>query len=274
MKLKRYLKVGLISGYIITVTLTNPAIGQVGGLSASKLNTLCTDPVPKNKMEFEPSFSFSRAKKQWDESRNKEYLFSSPDSTIHETGLGLRFTYGIIKNMEIGISVPTDLSSYSFGAKYRFAGNDHISVASILGTTINCSHHGFDSKQPSDDERTTIAGGAVLTIQFNDELGIDLDAQLQKPIRTTLDGYHTGYYLNMDVGYKVIKTLQLVAGLNYNQSYYEDMLQNNQALILNTGVTIEAAEQFILVIYSPVPLFGLNQIVPYGFGFALTIQLK
>lgn len=62
-------------------------------------------------------------------------------------------------------------------------------------------------------------------------------------------------------------------GLNYNYQAYENSDNNSHLLALNTGLAIERAKHFILVLNAPFDILGKNEYQTRGFGMALTILL-
>ncbi|MDA3907303.1 MAG: hypothetical protein PF484_14620 [Bacteroidales bacterium] len=76
------------------------------------------------------------------------------------------------------------------------------------------------------------------------------------------------------MGYYLLDRVNFIIGLNYNFQSYLSNNDNSQVLTLNTGVAIEKAENFILVLNAPFDILGKNEYQTIGFGLALTIILN
>jgi len=255
----------------LLIIISSLSFSQVGGLSASKLATLCTTPVPVNEIEFEPAFSSSFSNKVWtSDGTPVSYL---TDSISVESDFGFRFSYGVIKNLEIGIALPIDVSSISYGMKYKLPFENKISFGLLSGfnyplgsQTISMVNHTFENT-------VSYVGGLVTTYQISDKFSIDADAQYQNYFQKTFEGYKNDIFMNTDIGYFVVDGIQLVTGFNYFQTNFDNSDTKRSLLNLNLGITLERAENFIIVLNSPISLMGQNSLKSYGFGFALTIMI-
>jgi len=82
--------------------------------------------------------------------------------------------------------------------------------------------------------------------------------------------YQQDYFINTDLGYYIINKIQLVSGFNFS---FTDGDITQYQLIFNPGVTIEKANNFILVMQLPYAVSGKNAYQSSGFGMALTIMI-
>jgi len=117
--------------FIIIMVLSALQVkAQIGGISASKLATICTQTVPSKKIEFEPSFAYAFAKEYWNSNSDKQLI--NQDSTLVASGASFRFSYGVVENLEIGAAIPLDMSTINYGLKYQFLSSGKLSLA-VLG---------------------------------------------------------------------------------------------------------------------------------------------
>jgi len=221
---------------------------QIGGLSASKLNTITAESVAKNQIEFEPAFSITAT---------KGFGYNRFDSPIYNNSFGFRFTYGAFKNTEFGFSVPFDMSNFQFGSKFMFFSKDQISSAFFGGLNIDFS--------------TTIpeyqAGGGVILSTQNSEI---FSTDLQIGYIYSFHEYNpNGFYVNMDNGVYIGK-IQYILGANFLKNI--DLISNYE-LWLTPGITIEPAKNFLLVLMYPFTVWGDYYYTRRSFNFALTITL-
>lgn len=206
---------------------------QISGLSASKTTTLSATVVNKNSIEYEPSISLI----------NNENNF--------EKSFSWRFTYGLLNNFEIGFSVSSSSDLMGVGAKFLFLNSDLVKVASICGVNFN-----FIEKNPFDN-----AGlGFVTTFDYTKNFSSDFDFHFMTNFcdnKIISFGFDNGLFVG---------ATQIIIGTNY--IYYAQ--EQKSQFIVNQGVTLEAAKNFLIV--ATVSLEALRQRT-YGFGLALTIKL-
>jgi len=258
---------------IFILFISSIAYSQVGGLSASKLGALCTAPVPENAIEFEPFFGHSSSAHYFDSNGDVQALFSTADSSINFAGSGFRFSYGLIENLEIGVSLPIDVSEARFGAKYKLPLDGKLSMGVLAGYNAIMGNQVYDRRNARHEITPSFVGGFIMTYDFTDKFSIDFDAQYQVHTITTVGGHSNGVFLNSDMGYYLLEKVNFIIGLSYNYKIFDDSNNDTYLLSLNTGIAIEKAEHFILVINAPFDLMGKNEYRTKGFGLALTIML-
>ncbi|MBT6688052.1 MAG: hypothetical protein HN704_09535 [Bacteroidetes bacterium] len=246
---------------------------QVGGLSASKLGTLCADVVPVQTIEFEPFFEFSSTSNIFDNNGEKKALFSTKDSIQFFSSMGFRFSYGLFKNFEIGVSLPVDVSTISFGAKYKLPFERKFSAGLLAGYNTIIGNSVYQKKKSIYAETPAMIAGIITTYEFSDKFSFDFNAQFHKHIYTIIGGHNYGYSLSSDFGYYIIEDVNFIIGANYSQNKFDDIGNDSYLLTINPGIAIEKAKNFILVLNTPLSLLGKNEYKTSGFGLALTIML-
>lgn len=246
---------------------------QIGGLSASKLGALSADPVSHNLIEFEPFFGYSSSQHHFNSEGKLQPLFSTSDSTMKFSGSGLRFTYGLFKNMEIGLTVPIDISEVRFGVKYKIQSKSKHRIALIFGYNNIVGNQIYVRRNSTHEATPSFLGGWVASFYISEKCSIDWDAQYQKHTIATLDGHTQGFYASADIGYYFFEHINFILGLQYNTQFYDFKTNNSCILSLNAGIVIEKAKNFILVVNAPFDLYGKNEYRTKGFGMALTIIL-
>ena len=240
---------------LICFALINANIfAQVGGLSASKLNTPSAICVSANHIEFEPAFSISK--------NTGNYLQNGDivrNSYPFENSFGFRFTYGVIDNLEAGFSLPIDVSTVQTGIKYNFFHNPKLFLAGFGGVNFDFSHsnalHGLDA-------------GLITTLQHTDKISTDIQIDWHHDFHDHL--ISNLLFINTDFGIYIGK-IQYIAGLNYQQNFLCNT--QSQQLYLTPGVTIEPANNFLMVLSYPFTIFGKNSVKNEYFSFALTITI-
>jgi len=263
-------KTSLLLFFVINISIS---YAQIGGLSASKLGTLCTSTVPEGTIEFEPFFNYATSTKIFDSDGKIQSLFASADSTMKFSASGLRFSYGLMKNMELGVSLPIDVSEIRFGAKYKLPMQGKLSMGLLAGYHTIVGNQIYNRKNAIHESAPSVFAGLVMTYEFNPRLSVDFDAQYQKHTHNTIEGHNQGIYLNSDIGYYFLEKIDFIIGLNFNYQCYDARSNDSYLLTLNTGVAIKRAKNFILVLNAPFDILGKNEFQTKGFGLALTILL-
>lgn len=247
---------------------------QIGGISASKLTTLCTQPVPVKAIEFEPTFGFSYSNEMWNETGKLIKTFETKDSVATSSKFGFRFSYGAIKNLEIGLTLPVDISSINCGMKYKLPFGNKVSFALLTGFNFPVGNQILSKNYRRSENTATYIGGLIMTYNFNEKLSIDADAQYQKYIKNISEKHKNDIFINTEIGYFIADNIQFVIGLNNFFTTFENSNSNSFLISLNPGITIERAENFILVLNTPIDLTGKNTDKTAGFGLALTININ
>jgi hypothetical protein len=246
---------------------------QVMGLSASKLGTYNTETVPVFKIEFEPFFEVVSAKKAYDADGLLHTINYAPDENFISSSAGFRFTYGAIKNFEIGAILPTDISSASIGIKYRLPFKTNTGFALLAGLNAPFDAQSITRTYFSVNNTTALAYGLALSKPFSEKFSMDANIQTQNYLRKTDKNHFIDMFISTDWGYFVKEGFQCIVGLGYSLSDFEDNSFNSQEFTVIPGFTLEKAESFIIVFGFPLTVYGKNTELTRSTGFALTIVL-
>jgi len=259
---------------IIVFTIISTIVkAQIGGLSASKIGSFSVGTVPSHKIEFEPSFTHYRSKYYWDNDKNKQDIFSSPDSIRNVSNMSFRFSYGVYDKMEIGVSVSPDVSMSSWGLRYIICNNEKLGIAAITGLNIPLGNQTINKRARLADNLLSLGLGGVMTYNFTENFSTDFTAQYQFHIKDAAQHDKNAMFFNMDFGYYILKhQLQFATGFTYRT--VQDDNGNHNVFSISPGVTIETGETFIIVLYAPFDVTGKNEIINNGFGFALTMLIN
>jgi len=246
---------------------------QVGGLSNSKLGALSVDVVGHHKVEFEPAFFHVVSKKAWNSEGNLDQIYGSADSAIHSTGLNFRITYGLWDKLEIGASLSTDLQMSNWGLRYILFSEKKIGVAVIAGANIPFKNKVVDKSIRIADNMTSLGGGAVMSMQFSENLSLDFNAQYMTFTKKVNDHLGGSYYFNADLGYYLFNhQLQLVGGLGYQGSSFDNFTSN--VLTVYPGFTIETGNNYVIVLYAPFDIYGRNATKNSAIILALSLTIN
>lgn len=193
----------------------------VGGISNTKVIVPSTETVPATNFEIEPFFSFLS-------------VDDSVDSKNYEAGL--RFTKGILDNLEAGASLiflnvddndlidaDYEFGDLLFGAKYRFYNAESFSIAYQGGFTVPTSS--------ADTDWVFEPAGLILTKNFTDKLSLDIDGVFGFD-----ENENTFVTSNAGLGYFVTDYFQPVFEVNYLYDNPDDGESSN-ILSLTTGFT-------------------------------------
>ncbi len=223
---------------------------QIGGLSASKLNTLSATTVQACHIEFEPSLNIER------DIQLVHTNVYTLDTSL-DRGFNFRFTYGVGKRMEAGFSVPVSMDDIAWGAKFLMVNKDKLKLSAIAGLDINLDNNLVVNN---------LGGGLVATLQYTDDFSSDFELVY---LRNLQQGDHSSLFFNMDHGVYVGK-IQYILGLN---SMFTPGHVEASQIWLTPGITIEPARQFLMVITYSYSLLK-SDFRSQGLSLALTITLE
>jgi len=258
---------------LIFLTISTYNFAQVGGISASKLGSITSTTVAPTKIEFEPSFAVSYTKKAWDKEGKEYSLFASSDSTLIESGMAFRMSYGLFENMEVGIIFPSSVEALSLGAKFKLPLDNNFKAALIAGINTPLGNTLLDKKNKTMDNTIAAVGGVVLSYKFTDKFSLDFNTQYQKFTKEVAEEHKGDAFVSCDLGYFVLEKVQACLGVYYDNTTFSNKDYNSSVFRINTGVTIERAKNFILILNAPFYISGKNAYKSTGFGVALTITL-
>ncbi len=249
------------------------ASAQVAGVSASKLTAIDAILVPTGHLEAEPSFIYLYGKKAFGNNGRLYPATADADSAVILRNFFFRFTYGVSPRLEIGTYVTANLSSLSFGAKYRFLQHKKFLAVALVGFNFSDSPDWNVRKTGFFGKAMGIASGVGLTSIFSPRFSLDISAQYQYTFCYT-NSLSDDYFLDSDLGYYVFHhTLQLIGGISLQYDHFKNAQPDAFRFSFHPGVTIERGKTFIIVFYTPIDLAGRNAGKFTGFSFAFTLSI-
>ena len=243
--------------------LAQLSFAQIGGLSAGKLGSFSAGSVPEKAIEFEPAMGVSWSKNIFDSTGDKSSIFSTNDSLSFSNGFSFRFTYGVFTNAEIGAIVSPDMSEFQTGVKYQVFEKEASAITLMSGFNFS-----FDD-QINSDEIMSYSGGIIYS--YENSWALDFNAQFSRSF--TSENAYTGYFLSTDIGHYFNDNIQFVSGIYYSRGFYPNEIDDDELLTFMTGLTIENAENFLLVLNYAYDIMGMNVYQANGIGLALTIMI-
>ena len=262
-----------ISVTIFVVISTN-MYSQVYGISSAKLASINAATIGMNQFEFEPSFGYYWAKNYYNEDGKLEPLSSTKDSTDVYRALVFRFTYGIIENLEAGMMIASDLSTFSIGTKYTLFTLDNFSGGIIAGGTFSNESDIVAVNTGIFGKTFSLAAGLAFSNEFSEKLSLDFDAQYQC-LRDDKVSYSNDFFANTELAYIFKNKNQLIGGFSYTRNMHTHKYDGhtNYLLALNLGASIETGKMFAFNFLFPIAILGKNYDRLFGFHFALTMFL-
>ncbi len=257
----------------LSVFLAGQLYSQIGGISGSKLRSYCVDVVDHHHIEFEPAFYYGQSRKNWNDNGELQNSFLSSDSINRFSGVGMRFTYGLFDKLEVGVSIPLDMKTGSFGARYVLYQKNNTGFALMAGINIPMGEGSFNRGVKTEDNATQAGFGGVFTYQRGEHFSVDANLEydhfLKEPTSTKIGTVYT----SIDAGYYFFnRQLQLIGAVGYEHSHLENKLNQNR-LTIYPGATIEA-NNFIIVLTFPFDVYGRNVNKTTGFSLALTLTFE
>jgi len=254
---------------------------QIGGLSANKINAYSTDVVSINKIEFEPSIliNFSRDVIKQNEFKNNHV---SDDEILRvNSNLYFRFTYGVVKNFEIGFSVPENVDFINLGFKYKlpYVFDNIITLGILAGINIPLGNKYYYLTNVNFTEKlftTGFAFGIAASSYLTKKSSIDFNViwQSHLPKRSNGDFNKFDYSLNADYGYYIASGLQAILGVSYYKVTFNDVNLNQTSLIFIPGISIEKGKNYGFSLSFSFSAYSKNIRSLFGFNFVLTILIE
>ncbi len=247
-----------------------PLMAQIGGLSASKLSSLTVDVVNHKKVEFEPGFFHARASKYWNQDRVLKNYYSTSDSLRMLTGMYFRFTYGLWNNLEMGVSLSSDMSLSQWGMRYVVMQKKNIALAAIAGLNIPLGNTPVDKRLRAGSNSSQAGIGVVGSLFSDKNLSLDFTAEYMHFIDQQFAQDKGGLYLSLDVGYYIWdRQLQLIGAASYQN--VDSREGTHEVLTLYPGITIETGKDYIIVLAFPFDVYGRREAKNTWINFALTL---
>ncbi len=256
------------------VLATSFCQAQIGGISASKVAAFCVDPIDNHEVEFEPSYGIQTSHSYWNEDGKEQDLYDSTDSVELSSGLMWRISYGLLDDkMEVGISFSPDLSSFNWGAKMTVWQQEKTAISLMAGLFTPMGSRVFDRSAPSPDDVSSYGLGIINSWIFSESFSLDVNIQYQDYFQQADGLSEWDYFFNAEVGkYIMDNQLLLIGGFGYQQYNFQE--GNQQKWTFYPGVSIEFAENFLVVFNGAFDFTGKNISRTNGFGMALTTFLK
>ncbi|MBN2616192.1 MAG: hypothetical protein JXR71_10920 [Bacteroidales bacterium] len=258
---------------VVVIFFNIHALAQVVGISNSKLNVYTAYTIDFRTLEVEPSFSWMSSRSAFDAQGRRLFYSPGKDSLQVSGDVYLRGTLSPMKNLEIGTFITSNLSSVSLGMKYLFWQNTQSALAFISGVNWSGKYKAIWSYHagPGPEARiTAYACGLVYSHQISDRFSWDTDIQYQKTIsggRSYLDDS----FVNSELGYYIMKQLQLAGGFGYHSSYNKIEGSNAYSFTFYPGMTIETGKSYVIILYGAFDLFGENTEVNRGINLSITL---
>lgn len=257
----------LIINIIITIFSSTNVFAQVGGISNSKVVLPATGPVGAGDFEFEPAFDVFWYNQLWDNGGNLLTL----SNTIRESGLGYRFTAGFEHDIEVGLIVPEDVSSLSFGLKWLFWKNNEKSFALQSGLDFESDDRVLSE---SEESMKVITNGLIFTYEPNEKLSIDTDATFSL-YSTEINSQSVNYSGTFDigVGYLLNNQFQAIVELNSTWISFDNSLLNSSKTNGTIGFTFYPNDGTVVIFGVKHDMFGTNDAKGVSFVGAFTFLM-
>ncbi len=229
----------------ISLLFTLQIQAQIGGIAGTKINSFNGLAISKGALEFEPTLTHSRSNGQWDD--NGDYS-KNQDLTTLNTQLQWRFSYGIFENIGVGATIDNQLSYASIGARYSAFDKEKWSLSLLTGANTSLGNSIF----PSDIFKVQWAMGFGSTFIINGQSDVDFSYL----ITTGNNNISIGHFPTIEYGYRTKKNIVWIAGVGYQ---YTNVFQSSQSKwTFYPGVSIESANNFVLVLSIPIDYLGRN----------------
>ncbi|TFB10121.1 hypothetical protein E3V55_06525 [Candidatus Marinimicrobia bacterium MT.SAG.3] len=235
------------------------AAAQISGISNSKVVVPGAETVRAGVFEFEPAFEVFSSDSEWDSAG----ILIPLSGTTTESSHGFRFTTGLIKNLEVGLIIPSDVSSLNFGLKWLFWNRRELSVALQSGVNFDAAIGTY----PKEEVGGKVFGsGFVATYEPEGNYSIDSDISFSF-YSNDIDGQPVGHSGTFDIGvsYKLFEKFYGVTEYNFNWIKYELEVLNAEKGSGLVGFTFYASQLTKIIMGLKYDIHGSNN--PKGMKF-------
>lgn len=238
---------------------TGIASAQISGISNSKVVVPGTETVGVRDFEFEPAFETFSSNSAWDGDGN----LSKFDNTSTESGHGFRFTTGLKKDLEVGIILPSDVSSLNFGLKWLFWRRSELSAALQTGLNFDAANGKFPNEERGGK---VLGGGLVFTYEPDGNYSVDSDISFSFYSKE-IDGQSVGHSgtFNIGVSYAFTKIFHSVVEYNFNWITFENKNFDSRKGSGLAGFTFNASQLTKVIMGLKYDIHGTNN--PKGVTF-------
>ncbi len=249
---------------LLLVSLSVTAAAQISGISDSKVGAISADVVPVGVLEFGPSFSTSRTASEWSSDG-----LNKMDKTSTSSSVNWGLTFGLAKSIEIGVSMPADFSSASWGLKSTLITKDVFSFAAMVGVTMPFGNRTFDPDNRSIDDLSLYGIGLITSWNFTEQSSVDFSIQYQDYFKSIGAESPGGLFINLDYGHYVADgKLLLILGTGYQQT--DNMNLATHVFSVSPGISIEYSDKYLILLNTQHDLLGKNISKSVGFNIGLT----
>ena len=257
--------------FYCTVILITFNIGstfaQISGISNSKVVVPGAETVAVGVFEFEPAFESFASGSAW----NPDGELMELNITTVKSSHGFRFTTGVKENLEVGMILPSDVSSFNFGLKWLFWNQNDLSVALQSGLNFDVAVGTF---QKEEGRGKIFGNGLVLTYEPDGNYSVDSDISISFYSKE-VDGQSVGHSGTFNIGasYKFKKNFRGVAEYNFNWITFEKKIFESDKGNGLVGFTFNANESAKVIMGLKYDIHGSNNLkgVTYIAAFTLII---
>lgn len=253
---------------ILLLTFCLTGYSQIGGITGSKINAINHEPIPKGKAEFEPSYTYGRTTQIWDDKKQLNYIFGSPDSLLIGAAMNFRMAYAFSNSFELGCNLGVGYSNWSM--KYKLFDIDDLGIGIMGGINMPFGSAVVDKRQRYTGEVSSFAFGGIVSYEFNEQSSIDFNVQFQDYFHKAIGNSEYDVFLALDYG-QYFNDYLMVHSLFYQSSNFNPLWQKK--LTYSPGLSMEMKAEYMVVFNLNIDLIGRNVFRTNGFSVAFTITL-
>lgn len=230
---------------------------QLGPFSNVAIYAASAVTVDTNRLEVQVTSSQTWSSKRFSVDGG---VVALPEGTV-ESGLNLQLNSGITKDLEWGMGINFDGSSFNLGLKYKIADvTDKLMLATAAWTDIPTQNRTDWVKGDLNLGVVPALGvGMILQYAVTPKLNVYTDFYGQKYYRKVLPKHEINIYANVDIDYQFSDGLFAVLGVSYNKQRFAYPYQSNALTTLAYGVVIDKWERWNLFLAHSVGVMGIDR---------------
>ncbi len=255
---------------LFLILSSHVVFSQIGGISASKLNSVNHAPIPKGDAEFEPNVTYSYSSKTWNGTGDLQDRFQSPDSLQIDGAVSFRLAYTLSDQYEVGAIIADEYSSWS--VKRELMTKGQMGLGMMAGLNLPFGTATINRSQRTGDQVATYGLGLIGSYQMSDDASIDVNLQYQGYFNDVESNADSDVFLSLDFGqYINDQNIYLIGSWLYQHSSITEGTQSK--LTFSPCIALEMKRSYMITINANLDLIGKRTDKTSSFNVAWTITL-
>jgi hypothetical protein len=238
-------------------------LGQINGISGTKLLVPGASTLSKGNFDFEPSLSIFKANRSFNRKGDLNNLSKSEASS----SLSFRITLGVLDNLEIGTLFSTGMEEVFIGSKFTTFKKENTAFAIIAGGSLPAGNFSDSESVENYTSKYSYTAGVVVSQNLSDKSSLDGVFSYSKINGSTEFNHLLNYGLSL--GYYFNGTFQAIMELNgfttLNRNFH------SKKISVTSGFSYQFSTYLLLVFGIQKDIWGNNELSGTNYLTAFTM---